>query len=56
MPVLVSVMHWDRRRDLEGGKELATWLLVDDSGTVERELDVESHEYRDDDGYDRTDH
>jgi hypothetical protein len=48
-------MHWDRRRD-EGGKELATWLLVDDSEPVERELDVESHEYRDDDGYDRTDH
>lgn len=38
-------MHWNRRRDLEGGKELGVWLLVDD-GTVERELYVESHEYR----------
>jgi hypothetical protein len=44
-------MRWDRRRDLEGGKELGIWLLVDDSGTVERELYVESHEYRDD-GFD----
>ncbi|WP_254521574.1 hypothetical protein [Natrinema caseinilyticum] len=38
-------MHWERRRDLEGGKELGVWLLVDD-GTVEAELYVESHEYR----------
>ncbi|ELY85211.1 hypothetical protein [Natrinema altunense] len=38
-------MHWTRRRDLEGGKELGIWLLVDD-GTVEKELYVESHEYR----------
>lgn len=38
-------MHWKRRRDLEGGKEQGIWLLVDD-GTVERELYVESHEYR----------
>lgn len=38
-------MHWVRRRDLEGGKELGVWLLVDD-GSVERELYVESHEYR----------
>jgi len=38
-------MHWERRRDLEGGKELGIWLLVDD-GAVERELYVESHEYR----------
>lgn len=38
-------MHWERRRDLEGGKELGVWLLVDD-GRVERELYVESHEYR----------
>ncbi|PSP84275.1 hypothetical protein BRC83_05795 [Halobacteriales archaeon QS_1_68_17] len=38
-------MHWQRRRDLEGGKELGVWLLVDD-GRVERELYVESHEYR----------
>jgi hypothetical protein len=38
-------MHWQRRRDLEGGKELGVWLLLDD-GTVERELYVESHEYR----------
>ncbi|MFC7079797.1 hypothetical protein [Halorussus caseinilyticus] len=39
-------MHWERRRDLEGGKELGIWLLVDDDGGVERELYVESHEYR----------
>ena len=39
-------MEWQRRRDLEGGKELGVWLLVDD-GTVEDELYVESHEYRD---------
>jgi hypothetical protein len=39
-------MHWERRRDLEGGKELGIWLLVDDDGSVERELYVESHEYR----------
>jgi hypothetical protein len=38
-------MHWRRRRDLEGGKELGVWLLFDE-GTVERELYVESHEYR----------
>ena len=38
-------VQWERRRDLEGGKELGVWLLVDD-GTVERELYVESHEYR----------
>jgi hypothetical protein len=39
-------MQWKRRRDLEGGKELGVWLLVDDEGRVERELYVESHEYR----------
>lgn len=39
-------MHWERRRDLEGGKEMGVWLLVDDEGTVETELYVESHEYR----------
>ena len=39
-------MQWRRRRDLEGGKELGVWLLVDDDGAVERELYVESHEYR----------
>lgn len=39
-------MKWHRRRDLEGGKELGVWLLVDDDGAVERELYVESHEYR----------
>jgi len=40
-------MHWVRRRDLEGGKELGVWLLVDpDTGAVEEELYVESHEYR----------
>lgn len=39
-------MHWQRRRDLEGGKELGVWLLVDENGNVERELYVESHEYR----------
>ena len=38
-------MHWERRRDLEGGKELGIWLLVDD-GSVDTELYVESHEYR----------
>jgi hypothetical protein len=38
-------VHWKRRRDLEGGKELGVWLLVDD-GDVESELYVESHEYR----------
>ena len=41
-------MHWVRRRDLEGGKELGVWLLVDsdDPTAVEAELYVESHEYR----------
>ncbi|WP_135852856.1 hypothetical protein [Halorussus salinus] len=39
-------MQWHRRRDLEGGKELGVWLLVADDGSVERELYVESHEYR----------
>ncbi len=39
-------MKWNRRRDLEGGKELGVWLLVDDDGSVARELYVESHEYR----------
>jgi len=38
-------MHWQRRRDLEGGKELGVWLLLDD-GSVDTELYVESHEYR----------
>jgi hypothetical protein len=38
-------MRWERRRDLEGGKELGVWLLVD-GDRVERELYVESHEYR----------
>lgn len=38
-------MHWRRRRDLEGGKELGVWLLLDD-GEVTEELYVESHEYR----------
>lgn len=38
-------MHWQRRRDLEGGKELGVWLLLDGSA-VEEELYVESHEYR----------
>jgi hypothetical protein len=38
-------MHWRRRRDLEGGKELGVWLLLND-GTVKKELYVESHEYR----------
>ena len=38
-------MHWRRRRDLEGGKELGVWLLLDDE-TVKKELYVESHEYR----------
>jgi hypothetical protein len=38
-------MYWRRRRDLEGGKELGVWLLLED-GTVEKELYVESHEYR----------
>ncbi|UPW00620.1 hypothetical protein M0R88_00615 [Halorussus gelatinilyticus] len=39
-------MKWHRRRDLEGGKEIGVWLLADDDGSVERELYVESHEYR----------
>jgi hypothetical protein len=39
-------VHWERRRDLEGGKELGVWLLVDGTGAVETELYVESHEYR----------
>lgn len=30
---------------MEGGKELGVWLLLD-NGTVEKELYVESHEYR----------
>jgi hypothetical protein len=38
-------VQWERRRDLEGGKELGVWLLVD-GDAVERELYVESHEYR----------
>jgi hypothetical protein len=38
-------MHWRRRRDLEGGKELGVWLLRD-GDTLEEELYVESHEYR----------
>lgn len=38
-------MGWQRRRDLEGGKELGVWLLVED-GTVTEELYVESHQYR----------
>ncbi|WP_137285207.1 hypothetical protein [Halorussus salinisoli] len=39
-------MRWKRRRDLEGGKELGIWLLVDVDGSVDRELYVETHEYR----------
>lgn len=38
-------MDWQRRRDLEGGKELGVWLLLADN-TVTEELYVESHEYR----------
>ncbi len=38
-------MQWQRRRDLEGGKELGIWLLLAD-GDVREELYVESHEYR----------
>jgi hypothetical protein len=38
-------MHWRRRRDLEGGKELGVWLRLDE-GAVREELYVESHEYR----------
>lgn len=38
-------MYWERRRDLEGGKELGIWLLIDGE-TVDTELYVESHEYR----------
>ena len=37
--------RWQRRRDLEGGKELGVWLLRED-GAVTEELYVESHEYR----------
>lgn len=43
---IVGVMHWTRRRDLEGGKELGIWLLTDSAGAVHDELYVESHEYR----------
>lgn len=39
-------MQWERRRDLEGGKELGVWLLVGGDGAVDTELYVESHEYR----------
>ncbi len=45
-------MQWHRRRDLEGGKELGVYLLVDETeddehdGQVANELYVESHEYR----------
>lgn len=42
-------MEWVRRRDLEGGKELGVWLLVEDDGTVDTELYVESHRYRGED-------
>jgi hypothetical protein len=38
-------MEWNRRRDLEGGKELGIWIGSDD-----RELYVEDLTYRDD-GY-----
>ncbi len=38
-------MHWRRRRDLEGGKELGIWLLLE-GDALEEELYVESHEYR----------
>ena len=38
-------MHWRRRRDLEGGKELGVWLLLDEDA-VDTELYVESHRYR----------
>ena len=41
-----SDMHWERRRDLEGGKEIGIWLRLDDDNEVEDELYVESHEYR----------
>jgi hypothetical protein len=36
---------WQRRRDLEGGKELGIWLLRDGDAVL-AELYVESHEYR----------
>ncbi|QZA88380.1 hypothetical protein K0C01_11420 [Salinarchaeum sp. IM2453] len=42
-------MEWNRRQDLEGGKELGIWLLRDETGTVHEELYVESHQYRGDD-------
>jgi len=35
-------MEWDRRRDLEGGKEIGVWLASDG-----RELYVEDLRYRD---------
>ncbi|ERH00223.1 MAG: hypothetical protein J07HQX50_01383 [Haloquadratum sp. J07HQX50] len=38
-------MYWQRRRDLEGGKELGIWLLTDGEEVIQ-ELYVESHEYR----------
>lgn len=42
----LHVMTWNRRKDLEGGKELGVWLERNDDGDVVRELYVESHEYR----------
>lgn len=43
---MASDWYWERRRDLEGGKQLGIWLLKDGSGTVQKELVVETHEYR----------
>lgn len=38
--------YWERRRDLEGGKQLGIWLLKDCDEVVHKELVVETHEYR----------
>lgn len=38
-------MEWNRRKDLEGGKELGVWLQ-EENGQVVKELYVESHQYR----------
>lgn len=43
---MISKCYWERRRDLEGGKQLGIWLLKDGDGVVEKELIVETHEYR----------
>lgn len=39
-------MKWNRRKDLEGGKELGIWLRKNDYNEVIEELYVETHKYR----------